>query len=305
MPLYVYLAALAITASVGLAWWGLSGPRTNGVVHDNLGQGLDLRTDYRQIQLGRSGYERFVEPVVRTFGDRGRRLTPSGLISATARRVELAGLTESWPVERVMAAKFGGLLIVALLGAVRLVTGAVDGPILVIIVLLALTAYLIPDAVLSRLASRRQRRLEVELSDSIDQITMSVEAGLGIDAALARAARSRHGIFGFELTRVLQDIQVGLSRDEALDRLLQRSEVADLRHVVLALRQAELYGLPIADILRVQAAELREKRRARAEEQAMKIPVKVVFPLVFCILPALFIVVLGPAVLQIVDQLKL
>ena len=145
----------------------------------------------------------------------------------------------------------------------------------------------------------------MELSDSIDQITMSVEAGLGIDAALARAARSRHGIFGFELTRVLQDIQVGLSRDEALDRLLQRSEVADLRHVVLALRQAELYGLPIADILRVQAAELREKRRARAEEQAMKIPVKVVFPLVFCILPALFIVVLGPAVLQIVDQLGL
>jgi tight adherence protein C len=102
--------------------------------------------------------------------------------------------------------------------------------------------------------------------------------------------------------RVLQDIQIGLSRDAALDRLLLRTDVADLRHVVLAIRQSERYGLPIANILRIQASELREKRRARAEERAMQIPVKIVFPLVFCILPALFVVVLGPAALQIRDQ---
>jgi tight adherence protein C len=303
MPLYVYLAASAITASIGLAWWGLSGPRTRDAVQENLGHGLDLRNDYRDIQLSRSGVERFVEPVTRVLERGIRRLMPSGVIGATTRRVELAGLREKWPVERLMAAKLGGTSLVILLGAVRVAGGNLDGPTLVAIALLTVAAYLTPDAVISRLASRRQRRLQVELSDSIDQITMSVEAGLGIDAALARAARSRHGIVGHELTRVLQDIQVGLSRDQALDRLLERTDVADLRHVVLGLRQAELYGIPIADFLRVQAAELRDKRRALAEERAMKIPVKVVFPLVFCILPALFIVVLGPAALQIADQL--
>ena len=135
----------------------------------------------------------------------------------------------------------------------------------------------------------------------IDQITVSVESGLGFDSAMARAARAGTGVFAEELRRVMQDMQVGLSREAAFDRLLGRTDVADLRHVVLAIRQSDRYGLPLADTLAVQAEELRDKRRARAEERAMKIPVKIVFPLVFCILPALFVVVLGPAFLKIND----
>lgn len=303
MPVYVYLAALAITGSIGLLWWGFSGPGPDDDVHENLAHGLEVGSDFRQQQLSKSFNERLLRPVVDVLGERGRRLTPAGAIAATSRRVELAGLTQSWPVERVLAAKIGLLALVVVGSLVRIVTTPVDGPVLVAIVLLAVAAYVAPDAIMARMAAERQRKLEVELSDTIDQITLSVEAGLGIDAALARAARRGHGVFGAELMRVLQDIQVGLSRDQALDRLMERTDVADLRHVVLSIRQAELYGLPVANILRVQAAELREKRRARAEERAMKIPVKVVFPLVFCILPALFIVVLGPAALQISDGL--
>jgi tight adherence protein C len=202
----------------------------------------------------------------------------------------------------LLAAKVGLLVLAVIAGAVRLATTDVNRGTIGQVVLLAVVAYIAPDAMLSRKASERQALIERELPDVIDQITVSVEAGLGFDAALARAARTGHGTFAAELMRVLQDIQVGLSRDAALDRLLQRTDVSDLRHVVLAIRQSERYGLPIASILRIQSSELREKRRAKAEEKAMQIPVKIVFPLVFCILPALFVVVLGPAALQIRDN---
>jgi tight adherence protein C len=116
---------------------------------------------------------------------------------------------------------------------------------------------------------------------------------------MARAARSGRGPLAEELRRVLQDIQVGVPRSQALDQLLQRTDVHDLRHFVIALTQAERYGVPIAQILRVQSVELREKRRAHAEEEAQKLPVKLLFPLIVCILPVLFIVLVGPAAIRI------
>jgi tight adherence protein C len=302
MPFYVYLGALSIAGSVILLWWGFSGPTTARVVRDNLAQGTDLRADYREMDLSRSLNERLFQPIVRVLGRRGRRLTTGGVVDATNRRIQLAGLADSWSVERVLAAKVGLLSLAIVVGVLRVTTTDVSRIVIGEIILLAVAAYLAPDAIMSRKAAERQAQIERELPDTIDQITVSVEAGLGFDAALARAARTGRGVFAAELMRVLQDIQVGLSRDAALDRLLLRTDVADLRHVVLAIRQSERYGLPIANILRIQASELREKRRARAEERAMQIPVKIVFPLVFCILPALFVVVLGPAALQIQDQ---
>lgn len=113
---------------------------------------------------------------------------------------------------------------------------------------------------------------------------------------MSRAGRSGRGAV---LRRAMQDVRLGLSRADGLKRLAARTEVPELRHFVLAMVRAEAYGVPIAQILRVQASELRDKRRRRAEETAMKIPVKVVFPLVFCILPTLFIIVIGPAVLRL------
>lgn len=299
MPFYVYLAALAVTGSVVALWWGFSGPRSRALVRENLG--VDLSTDYREIQLNRSFDERLFQPLVRLLGQRGKRLTPGGVVNETTRRMRLAGLSDSWSVERVLAAKVGLLLLVGAGAVIWAASSTVTGPVLVVVILSAMAAYIAPDAILARKAAERQHRIEIELPDTIDQIMVSVEAGLGFDAALARSARTGRGVFAGELRGVLQDIQVGLPRDRALDRLLDRTDVPDLRHFVVAVRQAEVYGLPIANILRVQAAELREKRRARAEERAMKIPVKVVFPLVFCILPALFVVVLGPAVVQIGD----
>ena len=149
-------------------------------------------------------------------------------------------------------------------------------------------------------AKERSQQIGLELADTLDQMTIAVEAGLGFDAAMVRAARNGKGPLAEELVRTLQDIQMGRSRRQAYEALAQRTEAADLRRFVRAVIQADAYGISIADVLRTQAAEMRVKRRQRAEEKAMQIPVKVIFPLILCILPTLFIVLLGPAVLQIV-----
>ncbi len=145
-------------------------------------------------------------------------------------------------------------------------------------------------------------QIEKSLPDVIDQLTVSVEAGLGFDAAMARSSEGRSGPLADEFKRVLQDLQIGVARQDALERMVERTDVADLRQFVVSIRQSTKHGLPIARVLKIQSQELREKRRARVEEKAASLPVKIVFPLVFCILPALFVVVLGPAALSISDS---
>jgi len=154
------------------------------------------------------------------------------------------------------------------------------------------------------MATARQLDMSNALPDTLDQLTICVEAGLGFDAAMARAARSGAGPLNEELTHLLQDLRVGVPRHEALQSILDRTDVPELRQFVHALIQAETYGVPVSRILRTQAAEQREKRRFRAEERAMKLPVKVIFPLVFCILPVLFIVIIGPAFIHIANGVK-
>ncbi|MGQ0432670.1 MAG: type II secretion system F family protein [Microthrixaceae bacterium] len=303
MPLYVYLAALAIVGSVLVLWWGFSGPTTSSEVRANLAtRGASPVHDFRQVDLARSTWERLLQPLAAAFGRRARRLTTQGLGDHLGRQLHLAGLSDQWTIERLLAVKLGLLVVAGAAIALRFLTGDITRAAVAQAIILLVVAYLAPDAMLARKARARQERIERELPDVIDQITVSVEAGLGFDGALARAAHTGRGLFATELTRVLQDVQVGLPRDTAFDRLLERTDVADLRHFVLAIRQSDRYGLPIANTLSLQAAELRDKRRARAEERAMRIPVKIVFPLTLCILPALFVVVLGPAILQIYDN---
>ena len=132
---------------------------------------------------------------------------------------------------------------------------------------------------------------------------MSVESGLAFDAALANVARNTEGPLSDEFRRVLREIQIGSSRSDALKALADRTTVDDLRIFLNSMVQAEKLGIPIADVLRVQASEMRLKKSQRTEEQAMKLPVKLVFPLLTCIMPLLFIVIIGPAAISIATQL--
>lgn len=160
--------------------------------------------------------------------------------------------------------------------------------------------YFLPELLLNSQGQKRNEKIQLELADTLDQMTIAVEAGLGFDSAMARAAQNGNGPLAAELARTLQDIQVGRSRRQAFEALTARTTVVDLRRFVRAVVQADAYGISIADVLRTQADEMRLKRRQRAEEKAQKLPVKVLAPLMLCILPVLFIVVMGPAVMSMV-----
>lgn len=303
MPLSVWLASAAIVASLPVLYWALhTGPSVESTVRDNLSQrGIG---SYRDIQLSRSVHDRLLGPAVAALARRGRRLTTDGVVDALTRQLELAGLAGQWTVEQVLALRVALAMVGAACGLVRLSWSGVSPGGIGLAVLFVVIGYLAPSAWLSRRARDRQAQIEVALPDTIDQVAIGVEAGLAFDGALARAARNGKGPLAEELLHALRDIQLGVRRDTAFDRLLARTDVPDLRQLVIAIRQTERYGLPVSRTLRVQTSELREKRRMRAEERAMKVPVKIVFPLVFCILPALFVVVLGPAALEVLDSFK-
>jgi tight adherence protein C len=297
LPFYVLLAALAVSLSVPILWYSLRLDRAGSrQVGRNLRAGLGDGGDLRAMVLSQSPLERIGRPALASVEAVARRLSPSGMVAALERRVELSNV--SWTTDRFLVLKM--VLAVGLVGASLIWTslsGSSSGALIALVA--GAVGYLGPDAVLSRMATARQLAMSNALPDTLDQLTICVEAGLGFDSAMARTARSMRGPLGQEISRLLQDLRVGVPRAEALDGMLARTDVPELRQFVHAVIQAETYGVPVSRVLRAQAAEQREKRRFRAEERAMKLPVKVIFPLIFCILPVLFIVVIGPAFLHV------
>jgi tight adherence protein C len=160
-------------------------------------------------------------------------------------------------------------------------------------------AFYAPNIILYQAAYNRSERILKELPDALDLLVISVESGLGFDAALSQVARNTQGPLADEFFRVLQEMQLGTSRSDSLRALADRTDVSDLRGFITAMVQADSFGIPVANVLRIQAREMRTRRSQRAEESAQKVPVKILFPLIFCILPVLFIAILGPAVIQI------
>ncbi|MDQ1583448.1 MAG: tight adherence protein [Microbacteriaceae bacterium] len=225
-------------------------------------------------------------------------VVPKGYLGMLERQLVLAGRPLKWSVDKILIAKpvlvvVGGVLAAWWIsgdpGTVRIGLG----------VFLILLCFFVPDLLIYSRAQERQARLQLELPDTLDQMTISVEAGLGFEGAMAKAGSNGRGPLAEELIRTLQDMSIGRTRKDAYEALGERTSSVDLRRFTRSVVQADLYGIAIADVLRVQASEMRLKRRQRAEEKAMKIPVKVLFPLVFCILPVLFIVLMTPAVIGI------
>ncbi|MEW6154990.1 MAG: type II secretion system F family protein [Actinomycetota bacterium] len=297
MSLVVVLGSLAIVSSVPLALLALSSGRARERrASTNLASGLAVRRDMRAMVLARPVRDRAVVPVLKALANRSRRLTPAGVLAAMEHRLRLAGR----PVtpEQFLVVKLA-VSVVAVAGGVAWAAAQGTAQAFVVVPAALVAGALLPDYALARRARQRQGRIRNALPDTLDQLTICVEAGLGFDAALAKVASTGHGPLSEELRRALQDVQLGASRKEALRRLTEDTDVAELRQFAHAVSQAESYGVPIAAVLRAQSVEQRDKRSSRAEERAQKMPVKLVFPLVFCILPSLFVVVLGPALLRI------
>ncbi|MGH2704251.1 MAG: type II secretion system F family protein [Actinomycetota bacterium] len=249
---------------------------------------------------------RVVLPALRRLGVAARRFTPASVVERLNRQLGYAGQPARWDAERVLAVK---VALAGALGAGTFLLGLAAGlnPFRTIILtaVVALVAYLIPDLILHSRASERQETIRRALPDSLDLLSITVEAGLGFDAAVARVARETGGPLGQEFHRVLQEMQLGMSRADAFRGLAERSTVPELKSFVLSMVQADIFGISVAKVLQIQAKEMRIKRRQHAEERAQKVPVKILFPLLFCIFPALFIVLLGPAALRIYESLFL
>jgi tight adherence protein C len=255
-------------------------------------------------ELERPFGERVVTPTLRWFAALGRRLTPGDQAIRIRHQLDLAGNPAGWDVDRILALKAILMLAGSVVGAVALqLVGLGFVPTVIVTIGLALLGYYTPNLVLYQKAYDRNERIQQDLPDALDLMTISVEAGLAFDAAVAQVARNTDGPLAEEFFRLLSEMQIGRSRSDALRGLSSRTTVPELQGFVGAMVQADTFGIPIANVLRVQAQEMRIKRRQRAEERAQKVPVKILFPLIFCILPALFVVILGPAVISIFRNL--
>ena len=229
----------------------------------------------------------------------GRRLTPPAYVAFLDRLLSLAGRPASMPLGKVLGSK----LALGLAGvAVGLwLAGIGSSPLMKLAGIFVLVlGYFIPDLLLYSKGQERQKAMQLELANTLDQMLISVEAGLGFEGAMARAGENGKGPLAEELVRTLQDMQVGRSRRESYIALAERTSIPELRSFVQAVVQADTYGIAISRVLRVQAKVMRVKRRQRAEEKAMKLPVMILFPLLFFIFPVLFIAILGPAVINTV-----
>ncbi len=287
MQFFPYAAMLAIVAPVSwMVWLAFTGDRV-GIRNIRTNLGVRTATAPQSSNLN----DRLTAVL--------RQLVPGGYIAWLDKQLAGAGRPKDWPLGRILMIKpllaLGG----GFLGVLLFLGDPSAGRFLLGIAVIAL-AYFVPDLLIRSNAQKRREAIRLELPNSLDQMLISVQAGLGFEAAMARAAESGKGPLADEFIRTLQDIQVGRSRKDAYLDMSQRVDVPDVRSFIRAVVQADAYGIAIAKVLKAQAQEMRTKRRQRAEEHAMKIPVKILFPLIFCIFPTLFIILLGPAVMKII-----
>lgn len=255
---------------------------------------------FRERQLSASVGDRLLAPLLHQAARQARRITPSGTIDATATKLITSGLANKISLEMMLGLKV--VLGIAFFILSYTFSGSLDTLFRISIVgLAAVLGFYLPEIHVGRKAEERQAQIQSDLPDVLDQLTVIVEAGLGFDSAVGRLVETGEGPLVDEFGRVLRGIRLGQTRAEALEGLAQRTDVAEVRQFVAAIKQTEQIGVPIARILRTQSHHMRELKRLAAEERAMKLPVKLVLPMVLCMLPALFVVLIGPVVLRIMN----
>lgn len=284
----VALAALLLVVAFGLGLVGfglVAMPGSNGV----------RRRVRSMVEVPTTESASGVVKVDQTRADLWERFTPSRLLKGLERNMVLAGHPEGWTRERVVLMKPAGAVVGLLFG--MLLVAKTDHPLIPVVAVVAVAlGYFVPDLLMYNYAIKRQEQIQKTLPDLLDQIVISLEAGVGFEAALAKAGERGKGPLADEVVRLVQDMSLGMSRREAYLGLAERTSVVELRTFCKAVVQAEEFGTSIASVVRSQAKEMRLGRRLRAEAKAQQVPVKILVPLMTCILPVLFAIVLGPAV---------
>jgi len=284
MNLTVILGALSLVGAIGVFWWGLTARPS--AARANLFAGLPQPTAPSSKAT----------TIVRQVGERTRRLLPGPLVDGLEVKLVQAGHPYGLDLPRLLGIK----ITVSLLSAFLLVI--VGQPVIALVA--AGVLFFLPDYWVTSVRDKRQAAMQLKAADIIDQLTICVEAGLGFDAALARVATTTEGPLTDELRHTLSDIQAGVPRAQALRALADRAQIVEIRKLVTALLQAQKHGVPMAETLRIQSAEMRLKRKQRTEEKAAKLTVKMIFPIVVCFLPVFLIITLVPALISVFHALS-
>jgi tight adherence protein C len=300
--------ALLAAGGVLLIVWALLGARTSDPVQARLTQlgTLEGVTSLEEIELQQPVMDRTLRPMMRRLSGVGTRLTSRERIGRTESKLAEAGYPGG-----LRTIDFMGLKVVAalatsglafLLFGLALGGGASSGFIFAGGGLLV--GFFVPDIWLSSRIRSRQKAILLSIPDVLDLLTISVKAGLGFDAALGKVVEKTEGPLTDEFRRALAEVRIGKARRDALREMVGRTNVPALTNFIGAIIQAEQLGVAIANVLEIQSEQLRVERRQRAEEMAAKAPIKMLFPLVGCIFPSMFIVILGPAIILIMNNLQ-
>lgn len=279
MNLIPILGALALVGAIGVFWWGLTARPS--AARANLFAGLPEPAPQPGPLVS----------VLRQLGQTTRRVLPNPLVDGLEVKLVQAGHPHGLDLPRILGIK---ICLAGLAALMLLLNGQV---------LLALIAaglfFFVPDYWVVSMRDKRQIAIQADAADTIDQLTISVEAGLGFDAALARVAATTEGPLTDELRHTISDIQAGVPRAQALRALSDRAQVVEIRQLVTALLQAQKHGVPMAETLRIQSAEMRLKRKQRTEEKAAKLTVKMLFPIIVCFVPVFIIISVVPALISV------
>lgn len=300
----VLIVAMAMLGSIVLLFVGVAAPRSSDQVMDRLAEYGGRTLTLEEIELSQPFSQRIIKPILDGLAQLLGRLAPQRNIEETRRKLELAGRPYGWgPTEFLGVRGLAGILLAVMTFLLLTLTGQyLPRRFLATLVAGGLGFYLLPTLWLSSQIRRRQTEIVKALPDALDLLTISVEAGLGFDAAMSKVAEKWENELSLAFNRVIQEIQMGKLRREALRDMADRMDVPDVSSFVAAIIQADQLGVSIAKVLRIQSEQMRIRRRQRAEEKAHQAPVKMLFPMAFLIFPALFIVLLGPAVLVVMES---
>lgn len=299
-PLLYLLTLISVTLMTVVLYQFFFGKRVQ--ISERLQSIKTIGADYEDDELKMPFIDRVITPLVDRMAKAVGRMTPSGIKDKYETLIIQAGKQKTMNTNKLLlfqmvsAVLFGGLM--------YLVTLLTNLPALLFTAVMVFLGWMLPFVQYRSIARKRQEEIQVSLPSFLDLLYVSVEAGLGFDMAMKRSAEKMKGALAEEIRAVLDDISKGRNRSEALRSLTKRTGVDDLNTFVTAVIQADQLGSNIANMLRVQSMSARTRRRQRVEQAVAKLPVKMIFPLVFFFLPAIFIIILGPALLNVLEALS-
>ncbi len=277
--------------------------RDSLAVSSRLNNIRDSETGYENSELNSPLYIRVFKPILDNISKVMIKITPAEIISSLEAKIIKGGNPGNLTVKEWV--NIQALLAVGLPALTFLLCreGKANAGITFLLILTEVAlAFVLPGFILGKIITARQKVILYSLPDVIDLLTVSVEAGLGFDGALMKVVEKKPGPLASEFEKVLQEIKVGRQKRDALRDMAKRIDIQDLTAFIGSVIQADQFGVGIANVLRIQAEQIRLRRRQRAQERAMKVPVKMLLPMVVFIFPTLFIVLLGPVIIQLIDQ---